>query len=138
MRNRDVMELAELVLRADGAPVAEGTVRYLASHPGATRELALQGRVKVRIEYRLAEVAADSVTLHPDVYGRAARDYAARVGQELAAAGADPAAVLARVDTTRAPAARVRMARADALRARAEVLAIETVTLESTSTLLPR
>jgi murein L,D-transpeptidase YcbB/YkuD len=138
MRNRDVMELAELVLRADGAPVAEGTVRYLASHPGATRELALQGRVKVRIEYRLAEVAADSVTLHPDVYGRAARDYAARVGQELAAAGADPSAVLARVDTSRAPAARVRLARADALRARAEVLAIETVTLESTSTLLPR
>ena len=141
MRNRDVMELAELVLRADGAPVAEGTVRYLASHPGATRELALQGRVRVRIEYRLAEVAPDSVTLHPDVYGRvAARGYAARVGQELAAAGADPAAVLASVDTTRAPAARVRLARAgaDPLRARAEVLAIETVTLESTSTLLPR
>jgi hypothetical protein len=46
--------------------------------------------------------------------------------------------VLARVDTSRAPAARVRLARADALRARAEVLAIETVTLESTSTLLPR
>lgn len=140
MRNRDVMELAELVLKADGAPVAESTVRYLAAHPGATRELALSGRVRVRIEYRLAEVADDSVTLHPDVYGRAARDYASRVRSELAAAGAadDAVAVLAGLEASRAPAAAVTIAREPALRARAEVLAIQTVTIDSTSALLPR
>jgi len=138
MRNQDVMELAQLVLRADGAPVAESTVRYLAAHPAATRELALAGRVRVRIEYRLAEVGADSVTLHPDVYGRAAGTYAARVRTEIGAAGADAATVLASVDVNRAPTAAVRVARQDLLLAREPVLAVETVALETDSPLLPR
>ena len=139
MRNQDVMELAQLVLQADGAPVAESTVRYLASHPGATRELALGGRVRVRIEYRLAEVAADSVTLHPDVYGRAARGYAARVRDELGAAGADPVAVLAGLDVNRSPEAALRVARqADTLLARPAPVVVETVTLAEDSPLLPR
>lgn len=140
MRNRDVMELAELVLKADGAPVAESTIRRLAANPRATRELALAGRVRVRIEYRLAEVAADSVTLHPDVYGRAAGSaYAARVRTELAAAGADPASVLASVDARRAPAAAVTVYRERPLLGRANVLALETdVMLDSDSALLPR
>lgn len=140
MRNRDVMELAELVLKADGAPVAESTIRRLAANPRATRELALAGRVRVRIEYRLAEVAADSVTLHPDVYGRAAGSaYAARVRTELAAAGADPATVLASVDARRAPAAAVTVYRERPLMGRADVLALETsVVLDSDSALLPR
>jgi lipoprotein-anchoring transpeptidase ErfK/SrfK len=140
MRNRDVMELAELVLKADGAPVEESTLRRLAANPRATRELALAGRVRVRIEYRLAEVAADSVTLHPDVYGRAAGSaYAARIRTELAAAGADPVSVLASVDARRAPAAAVTVYRERPLLGRADVLALETsVMLDSDSALLPR
>jgi murein L,D-transpeptidase YcbB/YkuD len=138
MRNRDVMELAQLVLRADGAPVAESTIRQLAANPRATRELALSGRVRVRIEYRLAEVGDDSVTLHPDVYGRAAGAYAARVRTELGAAGADAATVLASLDVNRAPAVPVRVARQDVMLARQPVLAYEAVTLESDSPLLPR
>ncbi|HEX2202900.1 MAG TPA: L,D-transpeptidase [Longimicrobium sp.] len=110
MRNADVMELARLVLKADGAPVAEQTVQRLADNPRATRELALAGRVRVRIEYRLTEVAGDSVTLHPDVYARAGTGYAARVREELRAAGHDPAPVLARLASPRAPAAAVRVA----------------------------
>ena len=111
MRNQDVMELAQMVLRADGAPVAQSTVDYLVNHPRATRELALQGRVRVRIEYRLADVTADSVTLHPDVYGKAGRDYASRVTQELTAAGADGTALVTRLAIERAPSAAVRVAR---------------------------
>jgi len=141
MRNRDVMELAQLVLAADGAPVAESTVRQLAANPRATRELSLAGRVRVRIEYRLAEVGADSVTLHPDVYGRAtgANAYAARVRGELGAAGADAATVLASVDVNRAPAAALRVARQDVMLATTQpVLTVGMVTLESDSPLLPR
>ena len=138
MRNQDVMELAQLVLRADGAPVAESTVRHLVANPRTTRELSLAGRVRVRIEYRLAEVGADSVTLHPDVYGRATGTYAARVRGELGAAGADAATVLASVDVNRAPAAALRVARQDVLLASQPVLAVEMVTLDSDSPLLPR
>jgi len=139
MRNQDVMELARLVLQADGAPVSESTVSYLASHPGATRELALGGRVRVRIEYRLAEVGADSVTLHPDVYGRAARGYASRVRDELGAAGADPVAVLAGLNVSRSPEAALRVAlQQDTLLARHAPVVVETVTLAEDSPLLPR
>ena len=110
MRNADVMELARLVLRADGAPVSEQTVDRLAANPGMTRELRLSGRVRVRIEYRLAELGQDSVTLHPDVYARAAGRYAARVGQELAALGQDPSVVEA-MAITRSPGSALRIAR---------------------------
>jgi murein L,D-transpeptidase YcbB/YkuD len=111
MRNADVMELAKLVLKADGTPVAESTVERLAANPRATRELALAGRVRVRIEYRLAEVGADSVTLLPDVYARAGAAYATRVGSELRGAGADPAPVLARLAGSRGPGTALRIAR---------------------------
>jgi murein L,D-transpeptidase YcbB/YkuD len=111
MRNADVMELARLVLRADGAPVSDETLQQLTDNPRRTREMRLSGRVRVRIEYRLAEVAADSVTLHPDVYARAGRGYTDRVRQELAALGHDGAAVLAQAGITRAPVAAVSVAR---------------------------
>ena len=112
MRNQDVMELAQLVLQADGTPVSQATVQSLVRNPRATRELALAGRVRVHVVYRLAEVGADSVTLHPDVYGRAAGRYTTRVREEMAAGGADPATVLAQVQLTRAPATPLRLARA--------------------------
>jgi murein L,D-transpeptidase YcbB/YkuD len=83
MRNQDAMELAQMVLRADGAPVAEGTVQSLIRNPGTTRELALRGRVHVRVEYRLAEVDDYSVTLLPDVYARSGPGYHQAVGEEL-------------------------------------------------------
>ncbi|HEX8903526.1 MAG TPA: L,D-transpeptidase, partial [Longimicrobiaceae bacterium] len=111
MRNEDVMELAQLVLQADGAPVSAATVQSLVRNPRATRELALAGRVRVRIEYRLAEVGEDSVTLHPDVYGRAAGRYVSRVHDELNEAGADPATVLGQVQLSRAPATPLHIAR---------------------------
>jgi len=112
MRNADVMELAQLVLRADGAPVSDETVRGLIANPRRTRELRLSGQVRVRIEYRLAEVGEDSVTLHPDVYARAAgARYADRVRQEITAQGHDSAAVLAEANITRAPVAAVSFAR---------------------------
>lgn len=111
MRNADVMELARLVLKADGTPVAESTVERLAANPRATREMALAGRVRVRIEYRLTEVAADSVTLLPDVYARAGTAYATRVGNELRGAGADPAPVLARLAGSRGPSTALRISR---------------------------
>jgi murein L,D-transpeptidase YcbB/YkuD len=111
MRNADVMELARLVLRADGVPVSDETLQGLIDNPRRTREMRLNGRVRVRIEYRLAEVEADSVTLHPDVYTRAGGSrYAERVRQELRTAGADPA-VFERAAITRAPSAAVRLAR---------------------------
>ncbi|HEU0054094.1 MAG TPA: L,D-transpeptidase [Longimicrobium sp.] len=113
MRNQDVMELARLVLRADGSPVSDATVDALQRNPGSTRELALAGRVKVRIEYHLTEVESDSLAVHPDVYRRSAGRYTARVASELTEAGHDPAAVLARLAVTGAPGATVRVARAD-------------------------
>jgi murein L,D-transpeptidase YcbB/YkuD len=111
MRNQDVMELAQLVLQADGTPVPAATVQALVRNPQATRELALAGRVHVRVEYRLAEVGEDSVTLHPDVYGRAAGRYASQVQEELNEAGADPATVLAQMPLTRSPATPLHVAR---------------------------
>jgi murein L,D-transpeptidase YcbB/YkuD len=110
MRNEDVMELARLVLAADGAPVSTETIDRLAANPGMTRELRLSGRVRVRIEYRLAELEPDSVALHPDVYARAAGRYADRVSQELSALGQDPA-VVQQMSITRAPASALRIAR---------------------------
>jgi hypothetical protein len=111
MRNADVIELARMVLAADGAPVSEETLQGLIDNPRRTREMRLSGRVRVRVEYRLAEVGADSVTLHPDVYARAGRGYADRVRNELAALGHDGAAVLAEAGVTRAPVAAVSVAR---------------------------
>ena len=109
MRNADVMELAGMILRAEGSPLPEGTVQRLIQNPRHTREVALAGRVRARIEYRLTELAADSVTLLPDVYRRAGDDYAARVGDELRRAGADPAPILARLAASR-PATALRLA----------------------------
>ena len=113
MRNKDVMELARMILAADGAPVSEATLDRLAANPRQTREIGMSGRVRARIEYRLTEVAADSVTLNPDVYARAAGSYAMQVGDELRRAGANPDAVLARRGDSR-PATPLRLARADA------------------------
>lgn len=110
MRNTDVIELAQLVLRADGAPVSDETIQGLIANPRRTREMRLSGRVRVRIEYKLAEVGADSVTLHPDVYARAGRGYTERVAQELRTLGTDPA-VLQHAAITRAPTTPVRIAR---------------------------
>jgi murein L,D-transpeptidase YcbB/YkuD len=109
MRNADVIELARLVLRADGAPVSDETVQGLIDNPRRTREMRLSGRVRVRIEYRLAEVDVDSVTLNPDVYARAGGRYTDRVRQELRTLGHD-AAVLEQAAITRAPTAAVRIA----------------------------
>jgi murein L,D-transpeptidase YcbB/YkuD len=124
MRNQDVMELAQLVLKADGTPVAPATVEYLANNPRATRELALAGRVRVRIEYRLVDVDTDSVTLHPDVYGRVNGGYASRVSEELAQAGIDPTALLAQVPLNRAPLAGIRLAHTTTLASAQPVLSI--------------
>ncbi|HEX8208753.1 MAG TPA: L,D-transpeptidase [Longimicrobium sp.] len=110
MRNADVMELATMILRADGSPISDSTLAHLARTPRATREVALSGRVRARIEYRLTEVAADSVTILPDVYARAGGAYATRVGDELRLAGAEPAPVLARLGGSR-PATALRIAR---------------------------
>jgi murein L,D-transpeptidase YcbB/YkuD len=110
MRNADVMELARLVLRADGAAVSDETLQGLMDNPRRTREMRLSGRVRVRVEYKLAEVGTDSVTLHPDVYGRARGRYTARVAEELRTLGADPA-VLEHAAITRAPASAVQIAR---------------------------
>ncbi len=110
MRNADVMELARMILREDGSPVPDSTLEHLARTPRATREVALSGRVRARIEYRLAEVAADSVTILPDVYARAGGAYATQVGDELRRAGANPAPVLARLGDSR-PATPLRIAR---------------------------
>jgi murein L,D-transpeptidase YcbB/YkuD len=110
MRNADVMELARLVLAAEGAPVTEATIDQLAANPGRTRELRLSGRVRVRIEYRLAELEQDSVALHPDVYGRAGARYAERVSQELTALGQD-ASVVEQMAIRRSPASALRIAR---------------------------
>jgi len=110
MSNRDVMELAQMVLRADGAPVAESTVQQLIRNPGQTRELALRGRVRVRVEYRLAEVDEYSVTLHPDVYGRSAGRYHQRAAAELQRLGTTLDPMLAGLSVTTA----LRFARLDA------------------------
>ncbi|HEU0301546.1 MAG TPA: L,D-transpeptidase [Longimicrobium sp.] len=118
MRNADVMELARLVLAADGAPVTAETIDRLAADPGMTRELRLSGRVRVRIEYGLAELEADSVALHPDVYARAGGRYADRARDELRALGQDPAAV-ERMAITRSPGSALRIARSDAAPIRA-------------------
>jgi murein L,D-transpeptidase YcbB/YkuD len=111
MRNEDAMELAQLVLQADGSGISPAAVQALVRNPRATRELALAGRVHVRIDYRLAEVGEDSVTLNPDVYGRAAGRYVARVQEELSESGADVGAVLAQVELRRAPATSLHVAR---------------------------
>src|SRR4029079_13028219 len=94
----DGRRLAQLVMEAGaGASVSPATVQTLIRNPAATREVSLAGRVRVRVIYRLTEVDGDSVTLHPDVYGRARADYAQRVRLELEAAGADEAPVIARI-----------------------------------------
>ena len=113
MRNADVMELARLVLAADGVPVSDATLDQVAANPGRTREMRLSGRVRVRVEYRLAELEQDSVALHPDVYARAGVRYADRVRQELAALGQDPA-VVEQMAITRSPGTALRIARSGA------------------------
>lgn len=112
MRNADVMELARLVLAADGTPVSESTLRGLIDHPARTRELALRGRVRVRIEYRLAEVDDYHVTLHPDVYRRSGGTWMERAAGDLRAAGLLPDRVMP-LGMTRAPAQPVRIGRTD-------------------------
>ncbi|HEX9936648.1 MAG TPA: L,D-transpeptidase [Longimicrobium sp.] len=115
MKNEDVMELAQLVMAAEGgAGVSDATLQRLIRTPSATREVALSGRVRARVIYRLTEVSGDSVTLHPDVYARARTGYAERVRTELAAVGAGTAPVLARLaGVTRAPATALRIPRTE-------------------------
>lgn len=113
MRNADVLELARLVLRADGSTVTDETLDRLTANPRQTREMRLNGRVRVRIEYRLAEADTDSLTLHPDVYGRHRGRYVAQVRQELEGMGADPVHALEQLAAlgTSAPPAALRIAR---------------------------
>ena len=116
MRNTDVMELARLVLSADGAPVAASTIEHLARNPGNTRELALRGHVRVRIESRLTEVNGSTLTLLPDVYAQRGTSYVARVQQELRASGLDPDRLGLPVGLSRAPATPLVTARMDIAR----------------------
>jgi murein L,D-transpeptidase YcbB/YkuD len=104
MRNADVMELARLILDAEGDPLGEEALARLESDPRRTREVALAGRVRVRIEYRLADAEAGAVTLHPDVYGRAPGRYAERVAADLRDRGADPAPALRHLASAPPPA----------------------------------
>ena len=115
MRNQDVMELARMVLRADGAPVSDATLQRLAANPQLTRELSLSGRVRVRIEYRLAEVAGDSITLHPDVYARTGTDYAGGVQRELRTLGEDPTVLESRLAGLRSPGTSLHLVRPSSL-----------------------
>lgn len=111
MANADAMELARMVLKADGAGVTDETVQRLVDNPRQTREIGLAGRVRVRVEYRLAEADAEAVTLHPDVYARARGQYRERVQADLQTAGADPSAALEHLSTVGVPIAPVRLAR---------------------------
>lgn len=135
MANRDVLQLAQMVMEADGgASVSPTTVQALIRNPSATREVSLAGRVRVRVIYRLTEVDGDSVTLHPDVYGRARSDYAQRVRLELEAAGADAAPVMARIaGITRSPATALRIPRGEFVYPERDV-PVTTVNMGTTTT----
>jgi lipoprotein-anchoring transpeptidase ErfK/SrfK len=93
MSNADVVDLAKRLHRyadPDGDPARLDSL----STPGRQERRTVMARsVRVRVTYDVARVRDGKIHVYPDVYGRAADDYAARVRRALAGAGVDTAQV---------------------------------------------
>lgn len=88
MANEDVMALARLVHRHATPELDPATLDALAADPKATREIALERPVTLRIVYERVELRSDEVLVHPDVYRRVPRrDLEAQVAAALAERG---------------------------------------------------
>lgn len=98
MSNTDVIDLARLVHRHATPDLDPATLDALAADPKATREIALERPVTLRIVYERVELVGDEVVVHPDVYRRVSRrDLEAQVAAALAERGeAVDAALVAR------------------------------------------
>lgn len=98
MANTDVLDLARLVHRHATPDLDPATLDALAADPKATREIALERPVTLRIVYERVELVGDEVIVHPDVYRRVSRrDLEAQVAAALAERGeAVDAALVAR------------------------------------------
>ena len=70
MTNADAIALARLVHDYAGPSLPAGTLDSLESDTSRTRTIALARTVPIDIVYRIAEVGAGELRLHPDVYRR--------------------------------------------------------------------
>jgi murein L,D-transpeptidase YcbB/YkuD len=92
MANDDVQDLARIVSEY-GAPSSIAMIESLINNPGMTREVWLQNKVPLEIQYNIVEVADGNLLIHPDVYKRNTSSVRDQVVQALAQEGYDPASV---------------------------------------------
>lgn len=73
MANADIMDLTRR-LHADRTPgFGRQHIDYLVENSKVTHEVPIYNPIRLDVVYRLAEVRAEQVQLHPDVYGRGGR-----------------------------------------------------------------
>jgi len=110
MHNADAVVLAQLVQEALGIPVDDTTVARLA-RTRATRAVTLPTPALVTVVYRAAEVRADTLLLHPDVYhlipNRVGEARQALIGAKVDSASIDDGALARYVRQARTTPVRV-------------------------------
>jgi murein L,D-transpeptidase YcbB/YkuD len=72
LRNADAIELARAVLAAGAPAMDSARIEALIGDDSATTVLPLERRVPLQMVYQTAELAGDSLVLHPDRYRLAA------------------------------------------------------------------
>jgi hypothetical protein len=93
MSNRDVVELARLVHRYASPDLSAARRERIATDRRNTHTVPLALPVPLEVVYRLVEVRAGRLEIHPDIYRRARRPLDEQVVEALSRAGYDPAAL---------------------------------------------
>ena len=70
MSNADAIALARLVHRYAGPDLSDALLDSLVADTTRTRTIPLSRVVPIDVEYRIAELRADTLRVYPDIYGR--------------------------------------------------------------------
>ena len=89
MRNESAIDIAQLVQACGGVSMPLATADSLSEVLRETRVIDLPHAVSLSIVYELVEVGAQTLTVYPDVYGRAPGSLSAEALVALARAGRD-------------------------------------------------
>ena len=92
MSNADAIALATLVHRYAGPDLSDELLDSLVADTARTRTIPLSRTVPIDVEYRIAELRADTVRLYPDIYGLVgSRNVERELALALIRAGVDTA-----------------------------------------------
>ena len=91
MANRDAIELARLIHRHGSPELPSSELDRLEADPEATRWITLDAPIPFQVEYRLVEIRAGILEVHPDIYDLARIPLRERIIEALQREGHDTA-----------------------------------------------